>query len=189
MKCTTAQTLNGALEGTPFPPVWLKRFSELVPISIFNLMSRVCKRLHQHMRLNVVWRKEAKKLEEFATLTEFERHHPRPELFWYEWWCDRVVRVMPVVAPPHGMAFQDAEIGNLCTKGSNPDDSNCKILVIISEVRAPFENRKGGFSYVQSLDPLSKIRQTNTVRFKKISKYNVVIRPSGNTNINMYLLP
>lgn len=188
MKCTTAQESNGALEGTPFPPIWLKRFSELVTMDIFSAMSRVCKRIHQHMRLNVVWKKRAKQLPEYADLTQEERNQVRLELFWYEWWCDRVIRVMPVVAPPQDMSFQSAGIGNLCTKGNNPDDPNCKILIICTEVKRPFENRKGGFSYVQSLDPLSKIRQTNTVRFKLLSKYNIVIRPNGNTNLFMYLI-
>ena len=191
MKCTTHQTVRGALEGTPFPPIWLKRFSELVPISIFSLMSRTCKRIHQHLRLNAVWKERCQALPEWDNeLSEWEKTRmvPTEEGFWYEWWCDRVPRRIPLRVHPGGIAWNTAGPGTLCSKHDDWNDSKYPILVIISEIFQPREKRNGSFTFATILDPLTVIRQTNTVRFKMNTKYKVAIRPNGNTAVFIALV-
>jgi hypothetical protein len=192
MKCTTRQTPVGALAGTPFPPPWLARFSQIIPIQIQNLLSRTCKRIHQHLRLNAAWIERCRALPEWESeLSEYERETwvPFEESFWYQWWCDRIPRSIPVTPTQGGLDWENAQPGALCSKHGNYEDPKIPILVIISKIRLPTEKRNGGFTYAQSLDPLSEIRRTNVVRFKMLSKYNNVIRPNGDTSICMGLIP
>lgn len=191
MKYTTRQTPDGALAGTPFPPFWLRRFSEITPIQTINLLASTCKRVREHLILNVVWKERCKKLKEWETeLSEYDREEwvPFEEGVWYEWWCARVIRSIPVKDPGNNLTFEAVSPGVLCSKHGDWNDPNVPILVVISEVKQPYGKRNGSFTYATSLDSLSEIRRTKVVRFQMISKYNNVIRPNGNTAVCMAII-
>jgi len=191
MRCTTRQTALGALEGTPFPPIWLKRFSELVPMSIFNAMSRTCKRIHQHLRLNVVWKEKCRALPEFAELSDYEKNvWIASECFWYEWWMDRVMRTMPRRLPPPAgyIGATGLGTGTLCKKLQLDEDPKKPVLVIVSDIVMPRGKSPGYYYVATTSNSLAEIRSSGKVKFKLLSQYKVVIRTNGNLSINMGLI-
>lgn len=191
MKCTTRQDTNGALEGTPFPPMWLLRFSELVPMRSFNLLSRTCKKIHQHLRLNTVWKEECRKLPEFEQLSDYEQNTwMAMEGFWYEWWTDRVVRTMPrLMPPPAGYKGADGlGTGTVCKKQCHGDDPNKTALVIVSDVILPKGKVNGHYYVAITSNTRAEIDSSKVVKFKMVTKYKVVIRTNGNLSIQMGLI-
>lgn len=191
MKCTTRQTHTGALEGTPFPPVWLKRFSELVSLDIFNVLSLTCKRIHQHLRLNIVWKERCKELPEYQELSDYEKSTwVGPEGFWYEWWCDRVVRKIPRLKiasqPRNDMSF--VVPGIMCVKILSNQDTKKPVLVIVSKIVLPNNKTPGHFYVANTINSLDDIETSDIIKFKTVSKYKVAVRPNGNLSINIELI-
>jgi hypothetical protein len=192
MKCTTRQTTKGALEGTPFTPIWLKRFSEIAPISAFNLLSRTCKRIHQHLRLNVVWKDQCRKLPEFKELSDYERNTwMAMEGFWYEWWQDRVVRTIPRLVPPAVVTgWAQLGPGTICQKVFDGQDAMKKpCVVIISNVVSPTAKRNGHFYIANTVNTIGDIIETDVVRFTMLTKFKVSITPSHGTSVNLSTIP